>query len=476
MVVTLSPWPPAAFTLVVLLVWLGTKVKPKSRMHLGQDLSLYPPGIVNQYDEERNYLKFHRCVNEGEAFSGSWLTTTMHLLSHNSSYDLATANGELAAFLVIETRRSRKAWSPVGALMQTLDVLDLSVIHLSAYERLYRKYGFSIEAPKVAADIKSAMERSASLLESHARERERQRAGATMNLKDAFDLASTGRRSPPTPPKGGRRSAVLALHPWLGSVKGYSHSETTFRLAYLRACMWSSLALTRDVVVGVVSEEDRRLILEAKLPAFEVIVFPSLPSTTALPVALVQWAQRALSPGGGLSKAGYRYVFYSEADQVLVLRPGMQRHLEEFLTRYKRRVLVPHRLIPYPGAVLDGFNRSLPASAGVREGEGVVKAAVGTVSLQDIYRATIGSSSPPPPAGRGQGQEWAAHQCCLPRQNCETREQWRKPWDRRRDGEEFFLPLVWLQGLPTALGNSDFYHENYRVCTLSPLEEGGVCP
>jgi len=451
-------------------------------MHLGLDLSLYPPGIVNQYDEERNFLGFHRCVNEGEAFSGSWLTSTKHLLSYNSSYNLATANGELAAFLVIETRRSKKAWSPVGSLMQTLDVLDLSVVHLSAYERLYRKYGFQIEAPKVAADIEEVMERSAALLESRARERERRRVEATMSFKDVFDLATTGRRSPPQEPP--QKGGTLGIHPWLGSVRGYSHSETKFRLAYLRACLWSTHALTSDVVIGVVSEEDRRLILDAGLPVLEVVVFPSLPSTTALPVALVQWAQRALSAGGKYSRAAYRFVYYSEADQVLVLRPGAQRRIEEFLERYNRRVVVPHRLVPYPAAVLHKFNRSLPASAaasageekGNTEGEAEGETGGGTLSLQDVYRAATGSSPATPPAqGQGKGQEWTSSKCCLPRQNCESREDWRHPWDRKTGGEHF-LPVVWLHGLATALGNSDFYYESYRVCTLTPWEEGEVCP
>jgi hypothetical protein len=315
------------------------------------------------------------------------------------------------------------------------------------------------------------MERSAALLESSARERERRRVEATMSFKDVFDLATTGRRSPLQEPQPAmkRGAATLGIHPWLGSAKGYSHSETKFRLSYLRACLWSTHALTSDVVIGVVSEEDRRLISDAGLPVLEIVVFPSLPSTTALPVALVQWAQRALSAGGKYSRAAYRFVDYSEADQVLVLRPGAQRRIESFLERYNRRVVVPHRLVPYPAAVLHKFNRSLPAS--------VARLEEGALSLQDMHRAAIGSSAAAPPArGQGQGKEWTALKCCLPRQNCESRDDWRHPWDRKTGSHEHFLPVVWLHGLATALGNADFYHESYRVCTLSPWEESEVCP
>ena len=159
-------------------LWLLCSLVPRrptpeadqSRTYLGLDMSApgVPPGLVNQYDEERDFLRFHRCSNEGEAFAGSWLVTREHLISSNLSYNLAQANAELAALLVAETRRSRKAWQATGALMQTLDVFDFSVIHLSAYERLYRQYGFDLEEGGVDAEIAAAMRGAAAGLRAEA--------------------------------------------------------------------------------------------------------------------------------------------------------------------------------------------------------------------------------------------------------------------------------------------------------------------
>ena len=111
-----------------------------------------------QTPEEGDYLQFHRCFgklefsqfrvvtiiasilsDEGEAYAAAYLITKEHLLNHRIEHDLASANTELASFIVFDNsnnENNKKIRS--GTITMALDVFDFSIIHLSAYERLVR--------------------------------------------------------------------------------------------------------------------------------------------------------------------------------------------------------------------------------------------------------------------------------------------------------------------------------------------------
>lgn len=98
-------------------------------------------------------LKLHLCNTVYEAYSGAFLTTRAHMLTVKD-HNLTWVNCEMASFLhmkaglmSLENPRSE------GTIMQALDVLDFSVIHLSAYERSSKKHRKSIWRTK--ADIKT---------------------------------------------------------------------------------------------------------------------------------------------------------------------------------------------------------------------------------------------------------------------------------------------------------------------------------
>lgn len=105
---------------------------------------------------ETENLKLHLCNSVFEAYSGSYLTTKAHMLKVASeSFNLTWVNCEMASF--IHMKDSRKFYSDPGGegmVMQSLDVLDFSVIHLSAYERSSKKYKHRIWSSK--ADLKVA--------------------------------------------------------------------------------------------------------------------------------------------------------------------------------------------------------------------------------------------------------------------------------------------------------------------------------
>jgi hypothetical protein len=100
--------------------------------------------------QESDNLKLHICNAVFEAYSGSYLTTKQHMLNVASeSFNLTWVNCEMASF--IHMRESRKFINEPyseGLIVQSLDVLDFSVIHLSAYERSSKKYRFKLWSKK----------------------------------------------------------------------------------------------------------------------------------------------------------------------------------------------------------------------------------------------------------------------------------------------------------------------------------------
>jgi hypothetical protein len=89
---------------------------------------------------EAENLKLHLCNGVFEAYSGSYLTTAAHMLTV-VTYNLSWVNCEMASFIHMK-EHPRFFTDPLGEgmVIQSLDVLDFSVIHLSAYERSSRKH------------------------------------------------------------------------------------------------------------------------------------------------------------------------------------------------------------------------------------------------------------------------------------------------------------------------------------------------
>jgi hypothetical protein len=95
-------------------------------------------------------LKLHLCNTVYEAYSGAFLTTRAHMLTVKD-HNLTWVNCEMASFLHMKAGFMHARSE--GMIMQALDVLDFSVIHLSAYERSSKKYRKNIWRTK--ADMKT---------------------------------------------------------------------------------------------------------------------------------------------------------------------------------------------------------------------------------------------------------------------------------------------------------------------------------
>lgn len=185
------------------------------------------PDLRFQTPEEGSYLKFHRCHDEGEVYAAAYLVTKEHIMNHNTQYNLSHANTELASFIVLDTGHP-KSGIRSGTMTQSLDILDFSVIHLSAYERLMRRYNMpEMESYSPVANA------------------------ATVLMKYALDIVTAGR-----PGLTQQLNATVVIMPWLGSEIGAGNSKLTHRQAFLRACFWSFYAMIPNVVIGVKNAKD----------------------------------------------------------------------------------------------------------------------------------------------------------------------------------------------------------------------------
>ena len=188
---------------------------------------LAEPDLRYQTSEEGAYLKYHRCYDEGEVYAAAYLITKEHLLNHETSYDLSKANTELASFIILDTKNPKSSIRS-GTMTQSLDILDFSVIHLSAYERLMRRYNM----PEL--ESYSSIEASTKML-----------------MKNAKSLVS-GRRKEFSP----MLNSTIAIMPWLGSEIGAGNSRLTHRQTFLKACFWSIYAIIPNVVIAVKNTKD----------------------------------------------------------------------------------------------------------------------------------------------------------------------------------------------------------------------------
>lgn len=268
-----------------------------------------------------DYVLFQKCKDSGEAYSASYLITREHLEYQFTDYNLTWVNCEMGSFIMMNGRANPDK-NINGSIVQSVDVLDLSVIHLSTYERLLRRWAHSVRSdPSAKAGNIASVVASAKML------RER-----------ALIL-----RGPDIPMEHPAYNRTVVIMPFLGSDMGAGHSKLSNRLQYLSACFWSFYAVYPHVVAAVKNEKDRefaRLVVDlfvqvcqlcncyllhhyslhrttSGLPFFDVMLLPDLPKSASLPVGTVQETKRRIVNGSWSDM--FDYVFFTESDQVRVI-------------------------------------------------------------------------------------------------------------------------------------------------------------
>lgn len=206
---------------------------------------------------------------------------------------------------------------------------------------------------------------------------------------------------------------------------GAGHSELGNRFEYLKACFWSLYEFFPNIVPGVSRQEDVDWCKkESGLPFYDVILLENLPKGASLPVATTQRTKQLLLSG----EWPFDYVFFTESDQILISRtlPMMYDHLN----KYPGRMILPHRLMPYSREVITVAHK------------------------RRIEELKV--------------NQWMAQSCCLPRQNCIGRKDWKGIADTA-------VAIIDYYGLYVPLGNVNFLEESYRTCAISSYI-GDYCP
>lgn len=320
--------------------------------------------------------------------------------------------------------RAQPKFDRNGSITMSLDILDYSVLHLSAYERLQRRWASSIKTVQVQVGDISPIQRSVTIL--------KKRALAEHSLRQVG-------RPTTTPQLTNRLNRTVAIMPFLGSDMGAGHSKLGNRFVYLQACFWSIYEYMPHIVAVVKSKKDAGFARETSgLPFFDVLLLENLPKSASLPVATIQQTKARLMDGRWSSL--FDYVYFTESDQILMMRIGKE--LYDYIDKHKRRMLLPHRLMPYPEAILTHRHHRLLSTSKIEPARG-------------SYIATGVHA-------------WHNMSCCLRRQNCWDRKEWKSVADAN-------ISVVNIAGILTPLGNSNFHAEQYRGCTVY-TQATEICP
>lgn len=423
--------------------------------------------ISNLAARESHKPLFQRCKDGGEAYSAAYLIHKEQLVEQKTDHNLTWVNCEMASFIMmngrVDPRRNR-----TGSILQTVDVLDFSVIHLSAYERLLLRWQHSSSEVKADKNNLEPVHHSAELLHNYYNSLHPE---VTYTLPTSPLTTTTAEASRQILLNASSKNALPIEHdyfhktvvvmPFLGSDMGAGHSKLANRQAYLAACFWSFFAHFPYVVAMVKSVKDRDYILQhSYLPFWDVVLLEDLPKSASLPVATVQTTKQRMMDG---TWPQFEFMFFTESDQILMMR--VPDDLYAYLDLNRRHLMVPHRLMAYPSTVLKYFHKRTVDEPAVASVEDVKEAAEeqGTTFSHVADGVLRGTTDPRGPT------DWMDMQCCLPRQHCTDRKGWVKVSNTS-------VPVVEIFGLQVPLGNSNFHAELYRACTLRDSTNQHECP
>ncbi len=383
----------------------NTKLQLSNKINLD---SIPVPNMQNQKAEfEKENLKLHLCNGVFEAYSASWLTTREHMIEVKSEgYNLTWVNCEMASF--IHMRESNNFYinpDGKGMVMQSLDVLDFSVIHLSTFERSSKKYMMRLwntrqERAQLWSRIDPIKE-AVELLENKVN---------PLKSKQKIVYSEDAKNT-------------VVIMPFLGGAMGAGHSELGNRFEYLKLCFWSFYEFIPNIVAGVSRQEDVDWAFkESGLPFYDVLLLDNLPKSAGLPVGTTQKVKQKLVN----NEWDFKYIFFTESDQILISRELQMMY--DHLKKYPSRMILPHRLMVYSDRI-----------------------------MKEIHKKTIDL----------QHNKWMTQSCCMPRQNCNERKDW-KPIAHDD------VHVINYYGLYVPLGNVNFLTETYRTCKIG--EYVPYCP
>ncbi|EGB09249.1 hypothetical protein AURANDRAFT_63486 [Aureococcus anophagefferens] len=256
--------------------------------------------------DESRFAGTYECPDTGEAYSAAFLCTrAVFLKSEVAEKRLfeGAANMEGASNAMFRKNR----------LLKTVDMFDFFIEHLSWYERRFK------------ADADSL------------------RARTLRRLREwtYHDSAAVN-------PSGRARDDVVVIMPYYATAGGDSgHSALESRRAYLKLTLESLKPTFPKYTVCVATEPDHAYVTDAAngLGFYDVLKRFDITKPSRLGFATLYTAQQALQHDPRW--AGFKFVFYTESDQILHVRDVNQLLHIAGNGAVPNHVL-PHRVMPAP--------------------------------------------------------------------------------------------------------------------------------
>jgi hypothetical protein len=431
------------------IINLDLLAKYSQRAHYHHNASSSLQGL----EDEKDFPKVHMCITAGEAYGAAWLVTKRHLVDGlTAQFNLTWVNCEMASFTVMGNFRRVMKPTGTGVIIQSLDVLDLSVLHLSTFERSHKRYQTLMWSDRRVR--KTAWHNIDPVV--------------SMSLRVEADVKRRMNYGGKQAPRSAFAERTIVVMPFLGGAMGAGHSVLSNRYHYLRACFWSIYEFFPHIVMAVTQASDVKWGKEqSNMPFYDVVLMDNLPKSASLPMGTVQYTRRML-----LSKTwDFDYVYYTESDQILLMRNMENFH--QYLETFPLRVLVPHRLMTYSEEVMERVHRRTRKTSDPSAKERVDVLRVEKHGKTAFLNLRASASASASVSSRETLNDWRDLSCCMPRQNCIERVTW-VPIAKKET-----VPLLNYSGIIVPLGNSNYLLESYRSCTMMPKQldgETSFCP
>jgi len=295
------------------------------------------------------------CRNILESYGAAWLTTKSRFLALSQHpYKKAMRNYTHHNWTLANVRwgkpdsmevGSELVLKTAGGALRTIDALEFAVEHLSGYSKFLRH-----DQKGNGTDWKT--HEMVRIVQERLDEMQKSKTTVTQLTNSSRHLAD-------------RVLVVLPFHAATGSAifggvntmslgkTGKSYTET--RNYFFQATLTSLSSLFSNIAVFVENQQDYlycESLQALGFPLTEINLLSNIPDNRFLPEATVYEVERRMvQPGSSAGRYDkFDYVYFSEADQILRLRPHQ---LPDLLaaaadSTKKAAVITPHRLAPIP--------------------------------------------------------------------------------------------------------------------------------
>ena len=295
------------------------------------------------------------CRNLVESYGAAWLTTKSRFLAlsqhpykkamrNNTHHNWTLANVHWGKPDSMEVG-SELVLKATGGALRTIDALEFAVEHLSGYSKLLRhdqkQNGTDWKTHEMVRIVQERIH-------------EMQKSKTTVTQLPNYSLPFADRVLVVLPFHAATGSAIFGgVNTMSRGKTGKSYTET--RNYFFQATLTSLSSLFSNIAVFVENQQDYRYCewLQSRgFPLIEINLLSNIPDNRFLPEATVYEVERRMvQPGSSASRYDeFDYVYFSEADQILRLRPHQLPDLLAAAADSTKRtaVITPHRLAPIP--------------------------------------------------------------------------------------------------------------------------------